>query len=90
MLFDPTSVFIALFGTDLSVDSFEGGGSTLDFRLRSQVPESHCPRCGQPTGRIHSHYRRVLRETPIGSKPVILHLNLRRFRCRQPQYPTLS
>ena len=31
MPLDPTSVLIALFGTALSVDSFEGGGATLDF-----------------------------------------------------------
>ena len=87
MPFDPTSVLIALFGTDLSVDSFEGGEATLDFWLRSQASESHCPRCEQPTGRIHSHYHRVLRDAPVGGTPVILHLNLRRFRYRQPTCP---
>ena len=80
MPLDPTSVLIALFGTDLIVDSFERDGATLDFWLRSQVPESHCPRCGQPTARIHSHDHRVLRDVPLGGTPVILHLNLRRFR----------
>lgn len=82
MPLDPTSVLIGLFGTDLSVNSFKGGGATLNFWLRSQVSESHCPQRGQPTGRIHRHDHRVLRNVPIGGTPVILHVNLRRFHCR--------
>ena len=56
-----------------------GAGVVVDARLR--VDESACPRCGQPSRRVHSRYRRRLVDAPIAGRPVQLRLGVRRFFC---------
>ena len=56
-----------------------GAGVVVDARLR--VDESACPRCGQPSRRVHSRYRRRLVDAPIAGRPVQLRLRVRRFFC---------
>lgn len=51
----------------------------VDARLR--VDESACPRCGQPSRRVHSRYRRRLVDAPIAGRPVQLRLRIRRLFC---------
>ncbi len=51
----------------------------MDARLR--VDESVCPRCGQPSRRVHSRYRRRLVDAPIAGRPVQLRLRVRRLFC---------
>src|ERR1700757_823835 len=40
-----------------------------------------CPTCGSNSWRVHSHYRRKLRDLPSHGRPVTIHLAARRFRC---------
>ena len=40
-----------------------------------------CPDCGTQSRRIHSCYRRVLRDLPWQGRPVTLRVAARRFRC---------
>jgi len=56
-----------------------GAGVVVDARLR--VDESACPRCGQPSRRVHSRYRRQLVDAPIAGRPVQLRLRVRRLFC---------
>ncbi|MGI4799696.1 MAG: ISL3 family transposase [Janthinobacterium lividum] len=46
--------------------------------VRSSV---HCPTCGLPSRRIHSHYGRVLRDLPWQGRPATIRVAARRFRC---------
>jgi transposase len=56
-----------------------GAGVVVDARLRDD--EAACPRCGQPSGRVHSRYRRWLVDAPIAGRPVELRLRVRRLFC---------
>jgi len=40
-----------------------------------------CPDCGQLASRIHSRYRRIVRDLPVTAQAVQLHLHVRRFFC---------
>ena len=55
--------------------------------VASTAPAATCPRCGTPTFRLHSHYRRTVADLPCQDRPVALRLVVRRFRCSQPDCP---
>ena len=42
---------------------------------------SRCWRCGRVATRVHSHYRRRLSDLPVGGRPVLVWLTVRRFFC---------
>ncbi len=44
----------------------------------------HCPTCGLPSRRLHSHYPRVLRDLPWQGRPATIRVTARRFRCLNP------
>jgi transposase len=50
----------------------------------STDPTAVCPACGQPSGRIHSRYRRTLADLPSNGRRFILRLTARRFFCASP------
>jgi transposase len=56
-----------------------------DGRLRvwahSGTDGAACRRCGQFSSRVHSRYRRRLADAPVGGRPVVLLLGVRRFFC---------
>src|SRR5260370_28936707 len=45
---------------------------------------ARCPGCRRRSHAIHSHYERRLQDLPCCGRPVVLHLRVRRFRCRFP------
>jgi transposase len=44
-----------------------------------------CPRCGHPSGRVHSSYERRLKDAPAGGHRVLIRLGVRRFFCGNPE-----
>ena len=46
-----------------------------------------CPRCGTPSDRVHSHYRRTVADLPCRDRPLAVRLLVRRFRCINPACP---
>ena len=57
-------------------------GMTLDVAVTTgQAP---CPTCTQPSTHVHSCYRRTLADLPWATRPVTLHLRVRRFWCATP------
>lgn len=46
-----------------------------------------CPVCRRRTRRVHSRYRRTVRDLPCGGVAVVLHLHVRRFVCRNRRCP---
>jgi transposase len=52
--------------------------------LVSTAATAPCPRCGAPSDRVHSHYRRTVADLPFQDRPVALRLLVRRFRCIEP------
>ncbi|WP_353744370.1 transposase family protein [Roseovarius sp.] len=43
-----------------------------------------CPRCGEISRRVQSHYERRLADLPAHGRQVRLVLSTRRFRCNRP------
>jgi hypothetical protein len=63
----------------LSVD-FQQDAVTI--RATSESDSACCASCQQPSRVVHSRYWRVLRDLPVQAKSVKLHVEVRRFRCR--------
>src|SRR2546425_6768619 len=49
--------------------------------VRAASPTACCPCCGTICQRVHSHYRRTLRDLPASGRPVHLKVDVRRFFC---------
>jgi transposase len=58
---------------------------TLMLTLASTSASAVCPICGWETTRLHSHYQRVMADLPWGGRSVRLLLEVRRFRCPEPE-----
>ena len=44
--------------------------------------EAACPACGVVSRRVHSRYQRRLADTAAGGQEILVHLQVRRFLCR--------
>lgn len=51
------------------------------------APSAACPRCGTPSDRVHSRYRRTVAALPCQDRSVVLRLVVRRCRCNEPACP---
>jgi transposase len=49
-----------------------------------------CPRCGQPSSRVHSRYQRLLTDGAAGGRPLLIALSVRRFRCTASPCPRIT
>jgi transposase len=49
--------------------------------------QARCPRCGQPSSRVHGRYQRLLADGAAGGRPLLIALSVRRFRCTAPSCP---
>jgi transposase len=71
------------------VEAAELAGS-LCLRARARADHGVCPRCGQPSGRVHSTYGRRLADAPVGGHRVLIRLAVRRFFCGNPDCPAVT
>jgi transposase len=67
--------------TALRVESVVVDGMLITLTLRSLPVSAVCPLCQTSSTRVHSRYRRTLRDLPWGPLPVRLVVKVRRFRC---------
>src|SRR6266581_6425566 len=72
---------------DLLIDQFTITASALVLEVISTQPACCCPLCGQASDQIHSRYLRVVADVPCGNRPVRLHLEVRKFFCRNANCP---
>ncbi len=66
---------------DLDLESVTGDATHLTVVATPHAPTAVCPLCQQPSGRVHSRYRRTLADLPWSAMPVRLSVHVRRFRC---------
>ena len=57
-------------------------GESVFVRARASAERAACPACGMTSGRVHSRYVRRLADTAVAGRPVVIELQVRRFRCR--------
>jgi hypothetical protein len=46
--------------------------------------QARCPWCGSVSSRVHGGYARVVADSAVGGRPVLIVLAVRRFRCPDP------
>ncbi len=71
-------------GDGLELTHLERGDTYLRLSITSTSRSCFCPVCGQPATRLHSRYRRVVKDLPWAGKPVQLILHVRKFFCDTP------
>ena len=71
----------------LTIEGFEIDNTSRDeqgWRIEMHPTEKRgaCPCCGRMSERIHSYYKRILRDLPVAAMYVTLVICARRFECR--------
>jgi hypothetical protein len=56
--------------------------SAVVVRARCCPARAACPACGTWSARVHGSYVRQVRDLPVGGRPVLIHLTMRRFVCQ--------
>jgi hypothetical protein len=71
----------------LRLDGLVVTPSTAVALLVSTFVTAACPRCGTPSDRLHSRYRRSVADLACHDQPGARRLVVRRFRCIDPGCP---
>ena len=58
-------------------------GELVAVRARAIAAQARCPTRGTLSSRVHCHYVRRLVNNAVGWRPVLIELQVRRFRCGQ-------
>ena len=66
---------------DLIVETIECTPSAVIIRACCQQAGAACPGCGTWSSRVHGRYVRQVRDLPLGGRPVLIRLAMRRFAC---------
>jgi transposase len=65
-------------------------GEAVVISASCRAESARCPRCGQQSSRLHGGYSRVVADSTAGGRPVLIALQVRRFRCLQPGCPAVT
>ena len=65
-------------------------GEAVVISASCRAGSACCPRCGQQSSRVHGGYSRVVADSTAGGRPVLIALQVRRFRCLQPGCPAVT
>ena len=68
-------------GEGLELTGMEMGNDRLLLHITATSKNSICPLCAQPATRLHSRYRRVVKDLPCAGQQVQLILHVRKFFC---------
>ena len=75
--FLPPNAHLKLLSVDFDDDVFRA-------RAVANSNSACCPSCRRSSTVVHSRYWRVLRDLPLQGRVVKLHIEVKRFRCRNP------
>jgi transposase len=65
----------------LRVHRVEDTGDAVVISASCRAQSACCPRCGQESWRVHGGYSRLVADGAAGGRPVLIALQVRRFRC---------
>jgi hypothetical protein len=63
------------------IEKVERPSLAVEIWGRVAAETARCRSCGTAASRVHSRYRRHLRDASIAGQPVVIHLTARRFFC---------
>jgi transposase len=63
------------------IDEIRETQGAIQVKAQSMTTRARCPSCHRVSDRVHSYYRRSLKDLPIVDFSVQLHLTVPRFRC---------
>jgi transposase len=66
------------------VEKIECTAAATEITARWQPARAACPASGTWSSRVHSRYVRRLHDSPVGGRPVLIRLAMRRFMCQDP------
>ena len=66
------------------VEKIDCTPSVVVIGARCWPAQAQCPGCGTWSSRAHGSYPRQVHDLPLGSRPVLIHLTVRRFLCQNP------
>ncbi|MEQ4210489.1 ISL3 family transposase, partial [Actinopolymorpha sp. B9G3] len=64
--------------------------AVVEISARTRRTGVACPRCGSVSRRVHSRYWRRLADTPVGGRPVLIKLEVRRLFCSAASCPAVT
>jgi transposase len=68
----------------LLVDRVTVAAAGVVIEARCGLAGAACPACGAWSSRVHSGYARTVADGPVGGRPVLIRLRVRRFFCGNP------
>jgi transposase len=71
----------------LAVQRVDTTADRVTVSARARAADAACPLCGGHSRRLHSRYRRCLRDLPWQGRQVRIELQVRRFRCADAGCP---
>jgi len=74
-------------GEGLVVEQVQLCDEIVHVAVRCDAAGAHCPHCGTWSEAFHSGYERNLGDVPIAGRQAVIDLQVRRFRCYQPECP---
>ena len=74
----------------LRVHRVEDIGEAVMIAASCRAGSASCPRCGQASAQVHGGYGRTVADGAAGGRPVLIVLQVRRFRCRNPGCPAVT
>ena len=66
---------------DVVVEKIGCTPSAVVIAARCWPAGAACPACGTWSSRVHGSYLRRVHDLPVGGRPVLIHLAMRRFMC---------
>jgi transposase len=71
----------------LLIDQVRCAAASVELQARSCLAGAACRACGAWSSRVHSGYVRQVQDSPLGGRPVLIRLAVRRFFCGNPACP---
>nr|WP_131787031.1 ISL3 family transposase [Protofrankia symbiont of Coriaria ruscifolia] len=69
------------------IDRVVDEGPVVRVVARTRAGPLPCPQCGTVTTRVHGYHRRHLADLPVGGRPVMIELTVRRLVCDNLRCP---
>jgi transposase len=78
---------LSLDSANLTLQGVETGTSRATIFVQATAAQARCPKCNEPSKRIHSRYVRKLADLPWQGQAVHIQVQVRRFFCLGPECP---